>query len=75
MGLTADFGRAQPTVARRRLCHRFLGAGFDIAERMGLVPGLRREGYDIQELRVVDAEGRRVGGFDAGVFRRLTGER
>jgi 2-polyprenyl-6-methoxyphenol hydroxylase-like FAD-dependent oxidoreductase len=53
----------------------FWGTGFDIAERMGLVPGLRREGYDIQELRVVDAEGRRVGGFDASVFRRLTGER
>jgi len=53
----------------------FWGRGYDIAERMGLVPGLRAEGYDVHELRVVDAKGRRVGGFGVDVFRRLTGGR
>jgi 2-polyprenyl-6-methoxyphenol hydroxylase-like FAD-dependent oxidoreductase len=50
----------------------FWGRGYDIAERMGLAPALRREGYDVQALRFVDARGRRVGGFDAEVFRSLT---
>ncbi len=53
----------------------FWGLGFDVAERMGLVPDLRREGYDVRELRLVDREGRRAGGFDASVFARLTGGR
>lgn len=30
---------------------------------MGLLPGLRRAGYDIDELRIVDDRGRRRGGF------------
>ncbi len=50
----------------------FWGSGYDVAERMGLVPELRREGYDVSELRLVDAQGRRVGGFGANVFRELT---
>ena len=53
----------------------FWGLGYDIAERMGLVPGLRVEGYDVRELRIVDAKGRRAGGFGADVFRELTGGR
>ena len=53
----------------------FWGLGYDIAERMGLVPGLRAEGYDVRELRIVDAKGRRAGGFGADVFRELTGGR
>lgn len=42
---------------------------------MELIPDLKRIGYDVQELRIVDDAGRRVGGFDADVFRRLTGGR
>jgi len=38
---------------------------------MGLLPGLRSEGYDIQELRFVDNRGRRVGGFGVNVIRAL----
>src|SRR5271165_5117306 len=40
----------------------FLGRGFDVAEKMGIVPSLKREGYDIKELRLVGASGRRVYG-------------
>lgn len=53
----------------------FWGLGFDIAERMGLLSDLYREGYRVQELRFVDGRGYRVGGFDAEVFNRLTGGR
>ncbi|MGO9699317.1 MAG: FAD-binding domain [Xanthobacteraceae bacterium] len=50
----------------------FWGRGYDIAEKMGLVPELKGEGYDIRELRIVDASGRRIGGFGVDVFRKLT---
>lgn len=50
----------------------FWGAGYDIAERMGLIPEIQRAGYRMRELRFVDGRGRRAGGFDAEVFRRAT---
>jgi 2-polyprenyl-6-methoxyphenol hydroxylase-like FAD-dependent oxidoreductase len=49
----------------------FWGLGFDVAERMGLAPALRATGYDIEEVRLVDARGRRAGGFNARIFRDL----
>ncbi len=53
----------------------FWGLGFDVADRMGLLPALRRDGYRVGEIRFVDAHGRRSGGFDADVFRSLTRDR
>ncbi|MPZ56699.1 MAG: FAD-binding domain [Rhizobiales bacterium] len=53
----------------------FWGVGYDVAEKMGLIPKLKREGYDITEIRIMDAVGRHVGGFDASVFRSATGDR
>jgi 2-polyprenyl-6-methoxyphenol hydroxylase-like FAD-dependent oxidoreductase len=47
----------------------FWGLGFDIAERMGLLPDLKRDGYNIKELRIVNADGKRIGGFDVDIFR------
>ena len=38
----------------------FWGAGFDVAERMGIVPELRRRGYVMTEARTVNRDGRRV---------------
>ena len=35
----------------------FWGAGYDIAERMGLLPEIQQKGYMLQEVRVVDAMG------------------
>ncbi|HEU4628951.1 MAG TPA: FAD-binding domain [Gemmatimonadaceae bacterium] len=46
----------------------FWGVGYDVAERMGLLPTLRRDGYRLGEVRLVDAAGRRIAGFDARVF-------
>ncbi len=53
----------------------FWGLGYDIAERMGLLPDLEEDGYQVQELRFVGDRDRHVGGFDVDVFRRLTGGR
>ena len=47
----------------------FWGLGFDVAERMGILPEIRRDGYNIRELRIVNAQGRRIGGFDVDIFR------
>ncbi|MCB0405418.1 MAG: FAD-dependent monooxygenase, partial [Bdellovibrionales bacterium] len=53
----------------------FWGAGFDIAERMGILPTLQKAGYKVDEVRFVGADGARVGGFSAKVFDSATGGR
>jgi len=53
----------------------FWGLGFDVAERMALAPALYREGYHITEVRIVDDEGRRAGGFKADSIRTVLGDR
>lgn len=50
----------------------FWGVGYDIADRMGLIPRVRELGYQVKEVRLVDRHGRRTGGFPVDVFRRLT---
>jgi 2-polyprenyl-6-methoxyphenol hydroxylase-like FAD-dependent oxidoreductase len=50
----------------------FWGAGFDIADRMGLRTELTRKGYRVREVRVVDQRGRRVAGFPAEAFAQAT---
>lgn len=42
----------------------FWGAGFDVAERMGIVPELRARGYVFTEARAVDRNGRKIASFD-----------
>jgi len=53
----------------------FWGLGYDIAERMGLLAAILREGYRIREMCVVDANGKRISGFGTKVFVELTGGR
>jgi 2-polyprenyl-6-methoxyphenol hydroxylase-like FAD-dependent oxidoreductase len=38
----------------------FWGAGFEVAEHMGIVPRLMDEGYRVREMREVSAAGRRI---------------
>jgi 2-polyprenyl-6-methoxyphenol hydroxylase-like FAD-dependent oxidoreductase len=45
----------------------FWGAGFDVAERMGIVPQLREHGYIFTEARAVDSKGRKVASFNPSV--------
>lgn len=46
----------------------FWGAGFDVAERMGIVDELRRRGYVYTEARAVDRDGHRVASLKPSVI-------
>jgi 2-polyprenyl-6-methoxyphenol hydroxylase-like FAD-dependent oxidoreductase len=46
----------------------FWGAGFDVADRMGVVPELRRSGYHLLEARAVGRDGRRIASFEPSAF-------
>jgi 2-polyprenyl-6-methoxyphenol hydroxylase-like FAD-dependent oxidoreductase len=53
----------------------FWGVGYDIAEKMGLIPRIRELGYQVGEVRFVDRYGRKRGGFSTDVFVRMTNGR
>lgn len=72
----------QPTIVERAPRLRaggyiidFWGAGFDVADRMGLVPQILQRGYRFTEVREVDLGGKRVGGFAVRAFERMSGGR
>jgi 2-polyprenyl-6-methoxyphenol hydroxylase-like FAD-dependent oxidoreductase len=71
-GFSPTLVERAPRLRRGGYVIDFWGLGYDIAERMRLVPELKSEGYDIQELRLVNAQGRRIAGFGVDVFRKLT---
>jgi 2-polyprenyl-6-methoxyphenol hydroxylase-like FAD-dependent oxidoreductase len=48
----------------------FWGGGYAVAERMGLTAQLHTAGYAVREVRLVDRNSRKVGGFSAELFRR-----
>ncbi len=52
----------------------FWGVGYDIAEKMGLLPRIRELGYQVREMRIVDRHGRKCGGLSTDVVgRKLNG--
>jgi 2-polyprenyl-6-methoxyphenol hydroxylase-like FAD-dependent oxidoreductase len=53
----------------------FWGVGYDIAEKMGLIPQIRELGYQVREVRFVDRYGRKSGGFSVDIFHRMTNGR
>ncbi len=53
----------------------FWGVGYTIAERMGVLPEVLKAGYSFKELRLLDKNGRKVGGFPTDVFQRMAGGR
>ncbi len=53
----------------------FWGVGYSLAEKMGILPEIRDAGYRLKEVRLVNGEGRKVGGFSTDVFRRMTNDR
>lgn len=53
----------------------FWGLGYDIAEKMGLIPQIRALGYQVEEVRFVDGEGRGKGGFNVDTLREVTHDR
>src|SRR5207249_8420081 len=57
------FERA-PELRTRGYIIDFWGLGFEIADRMGLVPALLERCYKMERQRMVDAAGREVAGMD-----------
>jgi 2-polyprenyl-6-methoxyphenol hydroxylase-like FAD-dependent oxidoreductase len=53
----------------------FWGEGYTKAERMGLTDAASSAGYNVEEVRLVDRHGRKVGGFATEAFRRTTNDR
>jgi 2-polyprenyl-6-methoxyphenol hydroxylase-like FAD-dependent oxidoreductase len=53
----------------------FWGVGFEIAERMDLIEEVRAAGYDLKEMRYLDARGRHAGSILADTVRRELGDR
>lgn len=49
----------------------FWGVGYSVAERMGILPAVRRAGYQVEEIRFVGDGGRKVGGFAVDAVRDL----
>ena len=50
----------------------FWGAGFDVADRMGIAPEVIRSGYHLREVRQVGHDGQRIAAFDPELFVRAT---
>ena len=53
----------------------FWGTGFDVADRMNLLEEIRRKGYFVEEVKVVDRTGKQISGFSAAAFARATKSR
>jgi 2-polyprenyl-6-methoxyphenol hydroxylase-like FAD-dependent oxidoreductase len=53
----------------------FWGIGYDIAEKMGLLPRIKELGYQVKEMRFVNRDGRKSGGFPIDIFGRMTNGR
>jgi 2-polyprenyl-6-methoxyphenol hydroxylase-like FAD-dependent oxidoreductase len=53
----------------------FWGAGFDVAEKMGIVPELLENGYHMTEVREIDRSGRRIASVDPAELVGLSGGR
>jgi len=71
-GMTPTIAEHSPALRTGGYMIDFWGAGFTVADRMGLRPEILRHGYTVQEIRVVNRHGVRVAGFPAEVFARAT---
>lgn len=53
----------------------FWGKGFDLVERMGILPRVMAAGYRVREVRIVDEHGHRAGGFHTDSLVKALGDR
>ncbi len=53
----------------------FWGLGFDVAEKMGLIPALADESYEIDAVRIVGEHGEKTGGFSTCGVHAAVGDR
>lgn len=69
-GFTLTLVESSPALRTGGYVIDFWGAGFEVADRMGLLPEIERSGYVVEEVRAVDRHGRRAAGFRADAFSR-----
>jgi len=68
------FERA-PALRRGGYVIDFWGLGYDLAERMGILPALLERGYFMRELRMLDEDGKVAAQLDVGGFRKYVDDR
>jgi len=66
---------AAPQLRRGGYVLDFWGVGYDIADKMGLLPRIRELGYQVREVRFVDRHGHKRGGFSTEAIGRLVNGR
>ena len=64
-----------PALRRGGYVIDFWGTGYDVAEKMGILPELKSRGYEVREVRIVDRVGKKVSGFPASAIGALVGGR
>ena len=64
-----------PTLRTGGYMTDFWGVGYDVAERMEILPAIRAAGYALQEVRYVDGRGRTAGSISANTMVRELGDR
>lgn len=74
-GIEATIVETAPKLRAGGYVIDFWGTGYEIAERMGLLPEILRKGYHVQDVRVVNRDGERISGFPVDAFTRVTGGR
>lgn len=53
----------------------FWGIGYDVAEKMGILPALYKKGYVMESLRMVNRDGRKTAGMNVSALRSATKDR
>lgn len=53
----------------------FWGVGYDIAEKMGILPELKKRGYKMEALELVNQKGRKTSGLNTKVLQSVTQDR
>jgi len=74
-GLTARLIERAPALREGGYIIDFWGKGYDLVEEMGLLPQVLDAGYDVRELRLVDAKGRPAASFAFDMMRTALGAR
>ncbi len=74
-GIDVTMVEQAPTLRTSGYIIDFWGAGYEVAERMGLLSDISAKGYHVQEVRFVGKNGQRVAGFEFKSLARMLNDR
>lgn len=74
-GFAPTIVESAPRLQRDGYIVHLWGLGYELVERMGLLPEVLRASHQVNEVRLVGRNGKRRAGFDAGVLKSLAGGR